>query len=176
MKNTFSNNQGFVLLFAVLISSVILAIGTGIFNISIKEITLSRSSRDSQFAFFAADAGAECAFFWDRKYFLVPPYESLTAFPRTNADPVNPVGVRCNNVDIVAQGTQLEPDPQGWQVTADAVSATTNFKLFFADGSCAKVQVSKTGSGASTVVRSTGQSICAENDPRVVQRTIEARY
>ncbi len=163
-----SKKGGFVLLFAVLVSSVVLAIGTGIFNIAIKELALSRASRDSQFAFFAADTGAECAFFWDRKYFLVEGHEdSLSAFPRTSADPVTSTNVRCNGSDI---GTT-------WAVTpSDGESATTRFTLTFPDGSCAKVQVTKTGTGALTVVTSTGQSICSDTDPRVVQRTIEARY
>lgn len=181
MKKT--QQKGFVLLFAMLVSTIVLAVGTGIFNITRKELLLSRSSRDSQFAFFAADAGAECAFFWDRKYFLVDPL-ALSAFPKT-ANPVtdvqypasSPVAVRCNNIDIVANGHQNDPHGEGdirWRIVGDATSATTDFTLNFSDGSCAKVSVSK--AGTVTTVTSTGQSICSGDDPNMVQRKIVASY
>ncbi len=59
------NNQGFVLLYTVLIASIILAIALGIANISYQEVVLSSSAKDGNIAFFAADTGAECALYWD---------------------------------------------------------------------------------------------------------------
>jgi hypothetical protein len=53
------------MLFAVLTSSVLLAIGLSIFNLTIKEIALSSSGRESQAAFYAADSGIECGLYWD---------------------------------------------------------------------------------------------------------------
>ncbi|MFA6397726.1 MAG: hypothetical protein WDK96_02675 [Candidatus Paceibacterota bacterium] len=58
-------NKGFIILFTVLICSVILAIAIGISNIAYKEIILTSSVRDSQYAFSAADTGAECALYYD---------------------------------------------------------------------------------------------------------------
>ena len=55
------------MLFAVLTASVLLAIGLSIFNLTVKELVLSSSGRESQFAFYAADTGAECALYWDLK-------------------------------------------------------------------------------------------------------------
>lgn len=55
------------MLFAVLVSSVLLSVGVSIFNLTIKELTLSSSGRESQFAFYAADTGIECAVYWDFK-------------------------------------------------------------------------------------------------------------
>jgi len=55
------------MLFAVLVSSVLISIGISIFNITVKELTLSSSGRESQFAFYAADTGMECALYWDFK-------------------------------------------------------------------------------------------------------------
>ena len=57
--------QGFTLLMAVLTSSVLLAIGAAIGSIAIKEAILTTSIRDSQKAFYAADAALECALYWD---------------------------------------------------------------------------------------------------------------
>ena len=49
--------KGFVLPFAVLISGILLSIGLAVFNIIMKEVLLSSSGRESQFAFYAADTG-----------------------------------------------------------------------------------------------------------------------
>ncbi len=61
----YKNKKGFALLFAVLISGLLITIGISIFNISIKELMISASIRDSQTAYYAADSAAECFFYWD---------------------------------------------------------------------------------------------------------------
>lgn len=58
--------RGFTLLFAVLFVSATLALSLGLSNLIIGQIQLSGTGRDSQFAFYAADSGAECASYWDR--------------------------------------------------------------------------------------------------------------
>ncbi len=60
--------RGFTLLLAALIASIVLSLGSSIFMIAKKQITLSSLGRDSQFAFYAADTGAECALYWDVRY------------------------------------------------------------------------------------------------------------
>ena len=57
----------FTLLMSVLISSVLLALGYEIYNLAVKDVALSSSGRESQFAFFAADTGIECALWADSK-------------------------------------------------------------------------------------------------------------
>ncbi len=58
-------NNGYTLLFAVLVSSVVLAIGISILTISKKEFLLASSARESTYAFYAADSGRECAIYND---------------------------------------------------------------------------------------------------------------
>lgn len=59
-KNKNQNkNKAFVILFAVTISSIILAIALGVANISFREMRFSTSVKDSNNAFFAADSGLE---------------------------------------------------------------------------------------------------------------------
>lgn len=58
-------NRGFVVLFTVLISSIILAIALGVSSIALGEVLLSSSAKEGNVSFFAADTGAECALFWD---------------------------------------------------------------------------------------------------------------
>jgi hypothetical protein len=47
---------------------LLLSLGLAIFNIIIKELIISSTIRDSQIAFSAADAGAECALYWDLEH------------------------------------------------------------------------------------------------------------
>jgi hypothetical protein len=56
-------------LFAVLISSIILLIGLGIFRITVKETILSSAARESMIAFFASDGGLECGLYEENKNF-----------------------------------------------------------------------------------------------------------
>ena len=58
-------NRGFVILFSVLISALILLISSGIFNVVQKEVVLSSYARESQRAFYAADSVLECALYAD---------------------------------------------------------------------------------------------------------------
>ena len=66
-KKTKKNKErGFVILFAVTLSSIILSIALGVANIALKEASFSTSARSTNNAFLAADTGAECALFHDR--------------------------------------------------------------------------------------------------------------
>lgn len=58
-------NSGFAMLFAVLLSSVLISIGLSIFNISLKEVNIATSAADSESAYYAADSARECAIYWD---------------------------------------------------------------------------------------------------------------
>ena len=60
------SRSGFVLLFSVMLSSIILAISLGVANIAFKEIKFGTSTIDTNEAFLAADMGTECALFNDR--------------------------------------------------------------------------------------------------------------
>ena len=60
-------SRGFVVLYTVLISTIILAITIGIALIAYNQVILSSSVAEGGEAFFAADSGAECALYWDRQ-------------------------------------------------------------------------------------------------------------
>jgi Tfp pilus assembly protein PilX len=55
------HNKGYTLLFAVIVSVLVLSIATFILSVSRKQLILSSSARDSVYAFYAADSGLECA-------------------------------------------------------------------------------------------------------------------
>jgi len=60
-----ARKQGFALLVSVLVSSLVLAIGLSIITITLKQLQFSNIGRESEIAFYAADAGMECALYWD---------------------------------------------------------------------------------------------------------------
>jgi hypothetical protein len=60
------NKKAFVILFAVTLSSIMLAIGLGVADIALKEIKFNTSAKDTNDAFFAADTAIECALMNDK--------------------------------------------------------------------------------------------------------------
>jgi hypothetical protein len=60
------SGAGFVILFAVTISAILLSIAIGVTNIAFREVKFSTSVKSSNDAFFAADAGIECAMLYDK--------------------------------------------------------------------------------------------------------------
>lgn len=67
LKETNNKQAGFALLFSVLLSSILLSIGLSIFNITLKELSISTASRQSIYAFYAADSGREYILYEDIK-------------------------------------------------------------------------------------------------------------
>ncbi|MEX2029196.1 MAG: pilus assembly PilX N-terminal domain-containing protein [Candidatus Paceibacterota bacterium] len=66
MIKNLQNNKGFVILFAITISSILLAIALGVSNIALKQVKFGTNARDTNNAFFAADTGVERALFLDK--------------------------------------------------------------------------------------------------------------
>lgn len=60
-----SKQRGAALLIAVLVMSVALVVGMGVYNRTYKELLFGSFWQQTQVAFAAADAGLECATYWD---------------------------------------------------------------------------------------------------------------
>jgi Tfp pilus assembly protein PilX len=165
------SEKGFALLFAVLVSSVLLSIGISIFNITLKEIVLSSSGRESQFAFYAADTGAECALYWDFKGTDIFATSSASRTP----NPVNP--------DCVGQAINITPSSQ----TSNSAETTFNITIPNTDylgnpfPNCAIVTVTKEDTVSSGIVFTTIYSRgyntdCSSTDTNRVERALRATY
>jgi Tfp pilus assembly protein PilX len=156
--------SGFTVLFAVIVSSLILALGLGIVAITMKEVKLSGAGRDSQLAFYAADSGSECAIYQDIVKSVFPTSTSRTVSLST-----------CNNQDI----------------TGDAIgngsSATTTFKMCmeYDSGGCVTnkpyvdVSVYKYIDGsnkAKTIIDSRGYNTGELSNPRRLERGYRVQY
>lgn len=173
MKNNIhtSNQKGFALLFAVLISSVLLSIGISIFNLTLKELILSSSGRESQFAFYAADTGAECALYWDAKGIDIFATSSNSRTP----NPANP--------DCVGQAITIDNFVGARTLTYAATRFNVNIPNTDYLGNpapyCAIVTVSKTFTGGiiKTDIDSRGYNMdCVSTDPNKVERGLQVHY
>lgn len=58
-------NKGFTLLLSLIVIGIILSVGLGTYEIVSREIRISSVGRESQIAFYSANAGADCAFYWE---------------------------------------------------------------------------------------------------------------
>jgi len=58
-------HKGYTLLFAVLLSSMVLSISVSVLNLARKEIILSSSARESSAAIYIADGAIDCAVAYD---------------------------------------------------------------------------------------------------------------
>ncbi len=152
---------------ASLVASLLAALGIAMFTIAQKEIVLSSLGRDSQFAFYAADTGAECALYWDFKYNAFAtstPYTS-TSTPATCA------------------GQTLQDFPTPYETgNPDGVSglggaAQTSF-WFEPDGLCVYVTITKQNTNPRTKVEALGYSTaCSDpNNRRRLERAVRATF
>ena len=150
--------RGFTLLLAVLISSILLALGGAIFSIVSKQVVLSSSGRESQFAFFAADSGIECALYWDNK---------RDAFSTTS--PLNQIS--CGGAPVNLTRTFVDgARPQ----------LTTTFSFSYNDGntqaSCTDVRVTRNYNPTDTKIESYGHNTCDLASPLRLERAIRVSY
>jgi Tfp pilus assembly protein PilX len=170
-----SGQKGFTLLLAALVAAIVLSIGTSIFAIAAKEVTLSAAGRDSQFAFYAADTAAECALYWDARTDIHPNTFATSSNSRNNAQ-----SIMCNGQAVaVALDTNNPP-------TATAATTTFSVTLFAggsASGNCAQVAVAKvfnqTSNSERTTIDSNGYSVpCTiiATAQTAVQRSVELNY
>ena len=61
------SSRGFALLIAIIFMSVALSIGLAMSSLGYKQQILASSAVESQYAFYAADAGLECALYADQQ-------------------------------------------------------------------------------------------------------------
>ena len=149
--------RGFTLLITLILTAVILGVGLSLLDISLKQVTLASSARQSTYAFYNADSALECGLYWD----------SIDTFDYTSEP---------SSGSITCQG-------QNFNYTATAASGgsrTTTFTI-----PCAGDNTSGDGSGDVTIVKlstgatqlyGNGYNVCVASSPERVQRGEEAHY
>jgi Tfp pilus assembly protein PilX len=205
-KNRAWYQNGFTLLFATLVASLLLSLGISILDITLQNYILSSTGRESQYAFYAADSGLECALYWDRKYTDTNGH-SGSAFPLASNDPnagnVTPAtSVSCNGSTATFNDNSINWSPiynQSFSPTQTngQYATTTTYISFPADPTsgtteCYTVEVDKTGNETSTgspapnyvpptvlthtFIKSRGYNTCDTTNLRRLERGIEIDF
>ena len=157
------HEKGFTMFYAVLVASLLLAVGVAIANISYKELILSSTSKESQQAFYAADMGVECV--------LLHEFGVLGGSPFPRDDTESFTGLTCANTPAVLES--------GYPIlSSDA--ATTTFTLDFNTtgiDKCVTVEVAKWRTPAGkrrTKIDARGYNTCDTLNLRRVERGLRA--
>lgn len=188
-KKIKNDKRGFTLLFAVLVSIMILAVGASIINIALKQVILSGSGRESQFAFYAANTGLECALYWDLNGTVVDENGNAEyVFPPSGSNRRNDVeNINCSGTNLESgdSGYSQSYTLDGWDVTDPdqtvfRIAISNDLSNFDNTLYCAEVTVLKEvdASGSiTTTITSQGLNTCEpDNNPRAVQRGLVLRY
>ena len=159
------------MLFAVVLSSIILAVTLGVANVTLKELNFTTSARATNDAFFAADAGAECALYYD----LVEVQGA--------SGPVYPYGLPSTSVNTYCAGTAI--DLSAGLGTQAAPWVFYLYPLGSSKKACAKVSVYKDTSVTPNITNIISRgydsggdtsSDCSSTNPNRVERQIELNY
>ena len=172
MKNFIKNKNGFSLFIAIVIASSLLLISFLISKITTKGLEFANTGRNSQIAFFAADAGIECALYYDTVF---EPSKFATS---TGGSPIV-----CGSVSITTSGslpgtTTLARIGGGGNANPTSVFGFTLNQGLNPIDACVVVLVNKSYSGPSLITRvySYGYNSCDTNNKRRVERGIEVFY
>ena len=148
-------NKGITIFFALIVISSLLLMTFFIVELARKEVIFSIFSRESQVAFYAAESGIECAWYWDNSG------DDSESSPFWNG---STNGVYCGD---------------GFNLIGQQGSYEFNFLVDGDEGSYVEVSVDiedNNGSRGKTTIISTGYNTADEDAPRRFERRIELTY
>lgn len=151
MKN--ETQKGFISLFTVLLSTVILAIGIGMSSMALKQIVLASTADDANEAFYSADAGLQCAVMHDIQGVF---------------DAGGPEQVNCGS----AENITIDDGDSGIFIFNQADNG-----FEWNNENCVRITVDK--SDLTTEIEALGYNVPCEEigqSPRTVERALRVRY
>ena len=159
--NKHFTSVGFTLVFAILVAGFLAVVGASIAGLALKGLDLASSARESNTAFYAADAGAECAMYQDLQAnaFSEPVQETTKS----------PIVCDGKSAVITTVGTGTE-------------TIKNSFQFNFDKGACVTVDVYKNdvgrdGFNVKTTIMSRGRNVaCSSRKPIIVERGLKAEY
>jgi hypothetical protein len=168
------NPKGFTIFFAMLVGGLSLAVGLSIYDLTIREIDLSATITQSQYAIYAADSGAECALYWDSHAPVLNGVPSAFGTSTASLWPASGANLTCNGQDI----STLWGTP-----TKGASVATTSFQINLspsATGPCVLVEVGKLTDVPTRVLFSNvlahGYNTCSTAVSPRLERVLQVSY
>ena len=163
-------NTGFALLVSIITTGILLLISFVVANIAFKQLVISGAYRASQYAFYTADSGVECAMYWDLKN----PDGSGVSRGFSAFDPSTSGSVTCNGQTVTTGSQVVQTTPsQTSQIGGAGVGSQNIFQINFGNG-CAIVTVVKNADGT-TRIDSRGYNTCSGSGRRY-ERGITTTY
>lgn len=157
MRKKETKKLGFTLLIAIIVTAMLLIVSFVVVNVALKQLVLANAGKESQYAFYAADGGTECAVYWD-----FPANGALSRF-----DPYYTTAT--NNISCNGNITINRP-------VVDSGYSTTTFQINFTKG-CAVVRVvKKVGLATTTKIDSRGYNTCDVNALKRYERGVIMSY
>ncbi len=157
MISSTSSFKGFTLLISIILSTVVLTLALALVDVSYKQIVLASSAKQSQYAFYNADAALECALYYDQKY----------DFFNSNPTSMAQTSVSCDGQTVSFSVLRSGASPK-----------TTVFSVpCAAGGTKAQVTVYKNNPSTPThTIFANGYNTCTTSDPRRIERGLEVLY
>ncbi len=167
-----SSKRGAVLLMAVMMASIMLSVGLGVYQRTYKQLVFASYWKQTQIAFAAADGGLECALYWD----LHPASGSVYFATSTSSTLPASNQISCFTLNNSITGTLITTT-----LGVSTFSSTSS-------GGCVNVTVTKPYTDLvapfttySTRIESRGYNVSctvlnAGTNPRVVERALSINY
>lgn len=163
--------KGFTLLYAVLFMSLLLTIALSILSLSYKDTLIASIGAQSQVAFYAADAGLDCANYYDRTFdafSTTSPSARVTCAEHT---------IVVTFVDLSGNNQPLCPADMETAVNDVCDYRTFTYNILLTEPSPQiKVEVYKDILTGETEINSYGYNNDNTNDPRRLQRALKFVY
>ena len=174
--------NGFTILYAVLISAMLLSIGVSIYNVSYKQYVLASSAADSALAIYAADGGMECATYWDLQAEDANNVQGEVFGSPTNSSDNR--DINCNGEDVPTYTLRTQDNTvvlTSFTTNSNGPSSTCDPGLPCLDMQCADIVITKEFMVGSTVdvkttIESKGHNYCSTGNPRRVERALRVSY
>ncbi len=158
----FKENKGYAIMFTVILVSIISLISLGLSNTTYKQLLLSSGAKDSGQAFYQADMSMECALYIDNQTTTLP--DGDTTF---------------------SCGMDKNTNQYQMNITSSVSNSITTYNLLptsslnVSQDPCFRISILKDNSNpllTTTTIYANGYNICNINNPRAVERTIQANY
>lgn len=161
--------KGFSLLLSIVVTSILLVISFVVSNIAYRQLVISSTNKESQYAFYAANSGVDCAIYWDLT-------QGTSRFSTSTAGTIN-----CGGTSISTGSQTVNTVPsQSSRIGGGGNLNPTSIFMFnvVTNKSCAIVSVTKSynGSTLETRISSKGYNTCDVNNARRVERGVEITY
>lgn len=181
-----NNQSGIALLITLLLMGVLLGIGATLLNVTLKQLQLSSIALESEIAFQAANAGVECALYYD----YVPTAGAPFDVPGDGSEQAAVPEISCMGVAIKADNVnhgKADTKKNGGAVEHNGRAASTDEQRFRFDwaGLCTEVSVYKffmeddgKGTARSVAVVVNGEKMrpdCPEGSPGSDCTVIQSR-